>query len=225
MRDRHFIEPSEGSALSLYRSALLLAPGNGEAQQGLKRLSEILVGRVQSALDEKQFDAALQALETVRSIDPNDPRLPALDERIAKMRDELGPAEIQAAINAQNFDRATQLIDQAVRSQVDERIEDRPAARGAAAAPCRLRRFAPLGARSTRVWIRISSSIRRTTAPSATSPRPARPERWRATCKRGAASSCGGSSRTRTRPSTSGASPMRTASLRRCAASARRLRR
>ena len=117
MRDRHFIEPSEGSALSLYRSALLLAPDNGEAQQGLKRLSEILVGRVQSALDEKQFDAALQALETVRSIDPNDPRLPALDERIAKMRDELGPAEIQAAINAQNFDRATQLIDQAVRAK------------------------------------------------------------------------------------------------------------
>ena len=117
MRDRHFIEPSEGSALSLYRSALLLAPDNGEAQQGLKRLSEILVGRVQSALDEKQFDAALQALETVRSIDPNDARLPALDDRIAKMRDELGPAEIQAAINAQNFDRATQLIDQAVRAK------------------------------------------------------------------------------------------------------------
>ena len=117
MRDRHFIEPAEGSALSLYRGALLLAPGNGEAQQGLKRLSEILVGRVQSALDEKQFEAALQALETVRSIDPNDPRLPALDERIAKMRDELGPAEIGAAINAQNFDRASQLIDQAARAK------------------------------------------------------------------------------------------------------------
>jgi protein TonB len=117
MRDRHFIEPAEGSALSLYRGALLLAPGNGEAQQGLKRLSEILVGRVQTALDDKQFDAALQALETVRSIDPNDPRLAALDERIAKMRDELGPAEIEAAINAQNFDRATQLIDQAARAK------------------------------------------------------------------------------------------------------------
>jgi protein TonB len=117
MRDRHFIEPPEGSALSLYRSALLLAPDNGEAQQGLKRLSEILVGRVQSALDEKQFDAALQALETVRSIDPNDPRLPALDDRIAKMRDELGPAEIGAAITAQNFSRAGQLLDQAARTK------------------------------------------------------------------------------------------------------------
>jgi protein TonB len=103
--------------LSLYRSALLLAPDNGEAQQGLRRLSEILVGRVQSSLDDRQFEAALQALETVRSINPNDPRLAALDERIAKMRDELGPTEIEAAINAQNFDRAAQLIDQAARAK------------------------------------------------------------------------------------------------------------
>ena len=117
MRDRHFIEPAQGSALSLYRSALLLDPASGEAQQGLKRLAEILVERVQSALDERQFEAALQALETVRSIDPNDARLPALDARIAKMRDEIGPAEIQAAVNAQNFDRAAQLIEQAARAK------------------------------------------------------------------------------------------------------------
>jgi protein TonB len=117
MRDRHFIEPPEGSALSLYRSALVLDPSSGEAQQGLQRLAEVLLVRVQSALDERQFDAALQALETVRSIDPGDKRLSAFDERIAKMRAELGPAEILAAINAQNFDRAAQLIDQAARAK------------------------------------------------------------------------------------------------------------
>jgi protein TonB len=117
MRDRHFIEPPEGSALSLYRSALVLDPSSGEARQGLQRLAEVLLARVQSALDERQFDAALQALENVRSIDPGDKRLPAFDERIAKMRAELGPAEIQAAINAQNFDRAAQLIDQAARTK------------------------------------------------------------------------------------------------------------
>jgi periplasmic protein TonB len=117
MRDRHFIEPPEGSALSLYRSALVLDPSSGEARQGLQRLAEVLLARVQSALDERQFDAALQALETVRSIDPEDKRLPAFDERIAKMRAELGPAEILAAINAQNFDRAVQLIDQAARTK------------------------------------------------------------------------------------------------------------
>jgi TonB family protein len=117
MRDRHFIDPADGSALALYRSALVLDPASGEARQGLARLGEILITHVVSALDERQFDAALQALETARSINPEDPRLPALDERIAKMRAELGPAEILAAINAQNFDRAVQLIDSAARSK------------------------------------------------------------------------------------------------------------
>jgi TonB family protein len=117
MRDRHFIDPADGSALALYRSALTLDPGSGEARQGLQRLAEILLARVQSALDERQFDAALQALETARSINPEDTRLAALDERIVKLRTELGPAEILAAINAQNFDRAAQLIDGASRTK------------------------------------------------------------------------------------------------------------
>jgi TonB family protein len=117
MRERHFIDPADGSALALYRSALTLDPGSGEARQGLQRLAEILLARVQSALDERQFDAALQALETARSINPEDTRLPALDERIVKLRAELGPAEILAAINAKNFDRAAQLIDGASRTK------------------------------------------------------------------------------------------------------------
>jgi TonB family protein len=117
MTDRHFIDPADGSALTLYRNALLLAPDNGEARQGLQRLAEILFSRVQSALDERKFDVALQALETARSINPNDGRLSGLDERIATMRAEFGPAQILAAINAQNFDRAAQLIDEAARTK------------------------------------------------------------------------------------------------------------
>ena len=117
MRDRHFIEPAEGSALALYRNALQLDPDNGEAHQGLQRLAEVLFARAQSALDERKFDAALQALESARSINPDDARLSALDERITSLRAEFGPAQILAAINAQNFDRATQLIDEAVRSK------------------------------------------------------------------------------------------------------------
>ena len=117
MSERHFIDPADGSALTLYRNALLLAPDNGEAREGLQRLAEILFSRVQSALDERKFDVALQALETARSINPNDGRLAGLDERIASMRAEFGPAQILAAINAQNFDRATQLIDDAARTK------------------------------------------------------------------------------------------------------------
>jgi TonB family protein len=117
MLDRHFIEPADGSALALYRNALLLDPNNGEAHQGLQRLAEILFARVQSALDDRKFDVALQSLETARSINPGDSRLSALDERIASLRAEFGPAQILAAINAQNFDRAALLIDEAARSK------------------------------------------------------------------------------------------------------------
>lgn len=117
MLERHFIDPAAGSALTLYRDVLLIDPSNGEARQGLQRLSEILIARVQSALDERKFDLALQSLETARSIDANDRRLSALDERIASLRAELGPAQITAALNAQNFDRAAQLIDEAARAK------------------------------------------------------------------------------------------------------------
>jgi periplasmic protein TonB len=117
MSERHFIDPAAGSALSLYRDVLIVDPNNGEARQGLQRLEEILIVRVQSALDERKFDLALQFLETARSINANDHRLLALDERIASLRAELGPAQITAALNAQNFDRAAQLIDDAARAK------------------------------------------------------------------------------------------------------------
>ena len=117
MLDRHFIDPLAGSALSLYREVLVVNPDNGEARQGLQRLSEILIARVQSALDDRKFDVALQFLETARSIDATDKRLIALDEKMASLRAELGPAQILAALNAQNFDRATQLIDEATRTK------------------------------------------------------------------------------------------------------------
>jgi TonB family protein len=117
MLERHFIDPAEGSALSLYRQALNLNPSSGEARQGIQRVAEILFARAQSALDERKFDVALQSLETARSIDADDSRLAALDERIASVRAELGPAQIQAALAAQNFERATQLIDDAARAK------------------------------------------------------------------------------------------------------------
>jgi TonB family protein len=117
MIDRHFIDPLAGSALSLYREVLIMDPDNGEAHQGLQRLSEILIARVQSALDDRKFDVALQFLETARNIDASDKRLFALDEKMANLRAELGPAQILAALNAQNFDRATQLIDEAARTK------------------------------------------------------------------------------------------------------------
>ena len=117
MLDRHFIEPADGNALALYQNVLIYDPNNGEARQGVQRLAQILFARVQSDLDEHKFDVALQALETARGISPGDARLTDLDARIATLRAELGPAQIQAVINARNFDRAAQLLDEAARAK------------------------------------------------------------------------------------------------------------
>jgi len=115
MLDRHFIEPADGNALALYKNVLLLDRSNGEAQQGLQRLAQILFARAQSDLDERKFDMAVQALETARSISPAYARLKDLDARVGALRAELGPAQIQAALKAGNFDRATELLEQAAR--------------------------------------------------------------------------------------------------------------
>ena len=63
-------------------------------------------------------------------------RTPAGPRRASfgKMRVEIGPAEIQAAINAQNFDRAAQLIDWRCARGPLEEAKAEPAARGPAAA-------------------------------------------------------------------------------------------
>jgi TonB family protein len=108
MLDRHFIDPAGGNALALYQNVLIFDPNNGEARQGLQRLAQILFARVQSGLDEHK---------TARSLSPGDPRLADLDARIETLRAELGPAQIQAALNAKNFDRATQLLDDAARAK------------------------------------------------------------------------------------------------------------
>ncbi len=117
MSDRHFIEPANVNALTFYQDVLIFDPANGEAHQGIERIGQILIARVQSDLDEQKYDLALQALETARTINPGDPALSDLDMRIATLRSELGPAQILAAINAKNFDRAAQLLEDAARAK------------------------------------------------------------------------------------------------------------
>jgi len=117
MRERRYIEPAAGSAIALYHEVLIYDPNNEEAHQGMQRLAEILFSRVQSALDERKFDTALQSLETARSIDPADRRIAAIDARIATMRSDIGSAQIQAAISAEAFDRAEQLLEDAARNK------------------------------------------------------------------------------------------------------------
>ncbi|MDP9014598.1 MAG: TonB family protein [Pseudomonadota bacterium] len=115
--ERRYIEPADSSALALYRNVLSRDPGNAEATQGLTRLAQLLLTKAEAALDQRHFDAALQALETARSIIHDDPRVKALDARVLQMRSELGSSVIQATINAGNYDRAASQIDDAARTK------------------------------------------------------------------------------------------------------------
>jgi TonB family protein len=117
MLDRRYIEPAGNSALDYYRRVLADDAANAEARQGLDRLEGLLVTKAQTALDQRSIESALQALETARTINRDDPRLQALDSRLAKMRSELGPTAIQAALNAGNYERATTLIDEAAQAK------------------------------------------------------------------------------------------------------------
>ncbi len=116
MLERRYVAPADNNALHFYRRVLSFDAANGEARQGLDRLAELLLGRAQAALDQHQFDQALQSLEIARNLKPGDPRVQELDQRLSGMRSELGAAQIQAAIAAQNFDRAATLIDEALRA-------------------------------------------------------------------------------------------------------------
>ena len=117
MLDRRYVAPVDNNALYFYRRVLTFDAANGEARQGLERLAELLLSRAQTAVDQRQFEQALQSLEIARSLKPNDPRTAALDLRLSGMRSELGATQIQAAMNAQNFERAASLIEEAVHAK------------------------------------------------------------------------------------------------------------
>jgi len=117
MLERRYIEPPDNSALTFYRNVLGRDPDNAEATQGLARLAQLLLTKAEAALDQRHFDAALQALEVARSIIHDDPRVKMLDARVLQLRSELGSSVIQASINAGNFDRAATQIDEAVRTK------------------------------------------------------------------------------------------------------------
>jgi TonB family protein len=117
MRDKRYDEPENDCALTYFRNVLVFDSGNGEARQGLDRIAELLLMRASTAFDQRNYENALRSIETARSIRPDHPRLVALDAQISQRRGELALAQIQAALQAQSYDRAQQLIRDAQQSQ------------------------------------------------------------------------------------------------------------
>lgn len=113
LRERHYVDPDNDSALSHFQRALAMAPDQPEAREGLARVNAVLLARAETALDAHDLPAAVGALEASRALFAADPRLAALDDTLAQLRQTVSPAQILAAIQADNFDRATTLLQQA----------------------------------------------------------------------------------------------------------------
>lgn len=116
MRDKRYIDPPTDNALAHYRTVLDLDPQNGEARQGLDRITELLVARAGSAMASKDYASALRALEAARSLKPDHPRLAALDVQVNQRLKELSATQVQAALQANAFARALALLTQAEKS-------------------------------------------------------------------------------------------------------------
>jgi TonB family protein len=116
MRDKRYIDPPADSALTRYKAVLDVDPNNGEARQGLDRIAELLLARAATAISARDYSTALRALEVARSLKPDHPRLAALDAQLGERMHDLSLTQIQAALQANAFARATTLIQQAERA-------------------------------------------------------------------------------------------------------------
>jgi TonB family protein len=139
MADKRYVEPENASALAAYHAVLAVDPDNGEAQQGIDRIAEVLVQRADAALNSHEFATALRSLEVARNLRPQHPRLAALDAQIGQRAKEYSATQIEAALQANSFERAVTLLKQAERAgnvstaQADQ-LRERLASRQAAAA-------------------------------------------------------------------------------------------
>ena len=109
MFERHFTTPKGANALVYYRSVLAVDPDNAEAQNGLQRVSHVLVSRFAVDLSRHHYAGAALALATLQLAEPANPH-------IGPFRIELARAQVaQALAHRSRLPEAPALIAQAAR--------------------------------------------------------------------------------------------------------------
>lgn len=111
MRERRYTAPKGDNALVYYRSALVADPHSGEAKDGLRRVSNVLVSRFNEAMANGAYADAALALATLRLAQPS-------DSRIGPFEVELAGAQISKALASGNLARAAALVWDAQQSGV-----------------------------------------------------------------------------------------------------------
>jgi protein TonB len=103
MRERRYTEPTGDNALLYYRSAAKADNTNGEALDGLKRVASVLTARFDEALTAGRYEEATLALAHLKAATPGDPKVTALDGKLAT-------AQITKMLADGNLDRAAALV-------------------------------------------------------------------------------------------------------------------
>ena len=109
MRDRRYTAPTGDNALVYYRSALAADPTNGEAKDGLRRVSDVLISRFNDAMSGAHYGDAALALATLKLAEPS-------DSHLVPFQTQLSGAEISKALADGNADRAAALLRQVEQS-------------------------------------------------------------------------------------------------------------
>jgi len=109
--ERRYTDPKAESALVYYHSVLAQEPDNGEAREGLARIAVVLDERLQTALKEGRYDDAALTVTQLKLAEVDPARLKDVEGRVAV-------AQITAALERDNADRAAALLRQAEASGV-----------------------------------------------------------------------------------------------------------
>lgn len=112
--ERRYTDPEGNNALHFYRSVLAQDPLDGEAREGLLRIGGVLDERLETAMAENSFDAALRTLQQLRLVRPDDPALAEAEARLAERR-------IGAALARGDVELAADLLRGAERAGVPAR--------------------------------------------------------------------------------------------------------
>lgn len=92
-----YVATKGGAALDHYRAVLAADPANGEARDGLHRITEVMLARAEvSLLEAKPRDAAT-SIKTAKEIEPGHPRIAFLESQVTRELDRSAAAQQEAA--------------------------------------------------------------------------------------------------------------------------------
>ncbi len=118
------VEPEGQNALDLYRSVLRAYPGNVEAREGLAKVADELLARVEQALLAEDLPAAAAALDAARGADPTNPRLEFFSAQLVRERNRVNTAAVAVAAGGDAAERAQDERIARLLTHADQRMKE-----------------------------------------------------------------------------------------------------